>query len=50
MASSKAGARCFRMAHDDQVDAMTQALLRWSVPMQEKHVVFYNNQYTISPY
>jgi len=35
-------------AHDDQVDAMTQALLRWNlVPKQQ--VVYYYNNYQISP-
>lgn len=36
-------------AHDDQVDAMTQALLRWNiVPTQQ--VVYYYEPYQISPY
>jgi len=35
-------------AHDDQVDAMTQALLRWNlVPAQQ--VVYYYEPYQISP-
>ena len=35
-------------AHDDQVDAMTQALLRWNmVPTQE--VIYYHQPYQISP-
>jgi phage terminase large subunit-like protein len=35
-------------AHDDQVDAMTQALLRWNmVPTQQ--VVYYYEPYQISP-
>jgi predicted phage terminase large subunit-like protein len=35
-------------AHDDQVDAMTQALLRWHlVPAQQ--VVYYYEPYQISP-
>jgi len=35
-------------AHDDQVDAMTQALLRWNmVPPQE--VIYYHEPYQISP-
>ena len=35
-------------AHDDQVDAMTQALLRWNmVPTQT--IVYYNEPYQISP-
>ena len=35
-------------AHDDQVDAMTQALLRWNmVPAQT--IVYYNEPYRISP-
>jgi hypothetical protein len=36
-------------AHDDQVDAMTQALLRWNVvPYQA--VVCYHEPYQISPF
>jgi predicted phage terminase large subunit-like protein len=35
-------------AHDDQVDAMTQALLRWNmIPTQT--IVYYNEPYQISP-
>jgi phage terminase large subunit-like protein len=36
-------------AHDDQVDAMTQALLRWNmVPPQT--IIYYSEPYEISPY
>jgi phage terminase large subunit-like protein len=35
-------------AHDDQVDAMTQALLRWRMVPQQT-VVYYNPPYQISP-
>ena len=35
-------------AHDDQVDAMTQALLRWKMVPQQT-VVYYNQPYQISP-
>jgi len=35
-------------AHDDQVDAMTQALLRWNMVPQQT-VVYYNPPYQISP-
>jgi predicted phage terminase large subunit-like protein len=35
-------------AHDDQVDAMTQALLRWNMVPQQT-VVYYNQRYQISP-
>ena len=35
-------------AHDDQVDAMTQALLRWKMVPQQT-VVYYNPPYQISP-
>jgi predicted phage terminase large subunit-like protein len=35
-------------AHDDQVDAMTQALLRWNI-VQEQTVVYYAPRYQISP-
>lgn len=34
-------------AHDDQVDAMTQALLRWNQPPSE-YVIFFNQDYHIS--
>ena len=41
-------AACPNGAHDDQVDAMTQVLLRWNmVPSQA--VVYYNEPYQISP-
>jgi phage terminase large subunit-like protein len=36
-------------AHDDQVDAMTQALLRWNMPQPEMVVVRWEPQYQISP-
>jgi predicted phage terminase large subunit-like protein len=36
-------------AHDDQVDAMTQALIRWNM-VQEQTVVYYAPRYQISPY
>jgi predicted phage terminase large subunit-like protein len=36
-------------AHDDQVDAMTQALLRWNV-LPNQAVVCYHEPYQISPY
>lgn len=35
-------------AHDDQVDAMTQVLLRWHMGPQQV-VVYYNEPYQISP-
>lgn len=35
-------------AHDDQVDAMTQALLRWNL-VPEHTVVYYGKPYQISP-
>ena len=36
-------------AHDDQVDAMTQALLRWNaIPRQT--IVYYDDPVQISPY
>jgi len=35
-------------AHDDQVDAMTQALLRWNMVPREP-VVYYSEPYLISP-
>ena len=35
-------------AHDDQVDAMTQALLRWHMVPQQR-VIVYDAQYQISP-
>ena len=35
-------------AHDDQVDAMTQALLRWHA-VQQQVVVYYREPYQISP-
>jgi predicted phage terminase large subunit-like protein len=36
-------------AHNDQVDAMTQALLRWNMPPTEQVVIYYQNHYEISP-
>jgi predicted phage terminase large subunit-like protein len=36
-------------AHDDQVDAMTQALLRWNV-VPNQAVVSYHEPYQLSPY
>jgi predicted phage terminase large subunit-like protein len=36
-------------AHDDQVDAMTQALLRWNTPTLQA-TVYYEESYHISPY
>jgi predicted phage terminase large subunit-like protein len=36
-------------AHDDQVDAMTQALLRWNMLQTELVVVRWEPQYQISP-
>ena len=35
-------------AHDDQVDAMTQAIIRWNM-IQEQTVVYYREPYQISP-
>jgi phage terminase large subunit-like protein len=35
-------------AHDDQVDAMTQALLRWHIAVPEV-VLTYGEPYRISP-
>ena len=35
-------------AHDDQVDAMTQALLRWNIVLPQE-VIYYNPPYQISP-
>jgi predicted phage terminase large subunit-like protein len=36
-------------AHDDQVDAMTQALVRWNM-VSEQTVVYYCEPVRISPY
>ncbi|MGA3028036.1 MAG: phage terminase large subunit [Bryobacteraceae bacterium] len=36
-------------AHDDQVDAMTQALIRWNMPQPEQVTFYYQNPYEISP-
>jgi predicted phage terminase large subunit-like protein len=36
-------------AHDDQVDAMTQALLRWRMAPTEQVMVYYAEPYQISP-
>jgi predicted phage terminase large subunit-like protein len=35
-------------AHDDQVDAMTQALLRWNL-VTTRRVIYYQERYQISP-
>ena len=35
-------------AHDDQVDAMTQALLRWRMAQNQQTVVYYPESYQIS--
>ena len=37
-------------AHDDQVDAMTQALLRWNTPTVQSTIYCYDEPYHISPY
>lgn len=37
-------------AHDDQVDAATQALLRWGVDVDGEYVVVYEDRVRISPY
>lgn len=37
-------------AHDDQVDAMTQALLRWNIPTVQATIYCYEEPYHISPY
>jgi predicted phage terminase large subunit-like protein len=37
-------------AHDDQVDAMTQALLRWHMVQIQTATVYYDHQVHISPY
>ncbi|MGA2716579.1 MAG: phage terminase large subunit [Bryobacteraceae bacterium] len=36
-------------AHDDQVDAMTQALLRWHMVVPQQEVICYSRPYQISP-
>lgn len=36
-------------AHDDQVDAMTQALLRWHMAVPEPEIIYYSQPYRISP-
>jgi hypothetical protein len=36
-------------AHDDQVDAMTQALIRWHMLVPEEIVLNYSEPYRISP-
>src|ERR1019366_9383595 len=36
-------------AHDDQVDAMTQALLRWHMVIPQPEVICYSRPYQISP-
>jgi predicted phage terminase large subunit-like protein len=37
-------------AHDDQVDAMTQALLRRHMAVPQTEVICYSRPYQISPY
>jgi predicted phage terminase large subunit-like protein len=37
-------------AHDDQVDAMTQALLRWHLVPQQQTIVYLCDPVQISPY
>jgi predicted phage terminase large subunit-like protein len=37
-------------AHDDQVDAMTQALLRWNMVVPQEVTLYYSEPYQISPY
>jgi predicted phage terminase large subunit-like protein len=36
-------------AHDDQVDAMTQALLRWHMVIPQPEAICYSRPYQISP-
>ena len=36
-------------AHDDQVDAMTQALLRWHMVVPQQEIIYYSRPYQISP-
>ena len=36
-------------AHDDQVDAMTQALIRWNMVMPDQVTLTYSTPYQISP-
>lgn len=35
-------------AHDDQVDAMTQALLRWNMVAPQQEIIYYSEPYQIS--
>jgi phage terminase large subunit-like protein len=35
-------------AHDDQVDAMTQALLRWNMVIEQPQFIFLKRAYEIS--
>jgi len=37
-------------AHDDQVDAATQALLRWAIPVELDAILVYDDRVEISPY
>ena len=36
-------------AHDDQVDAMTQALIRWNLVVPQEVTLCYYKPYQISP-
>jgi phage terminase large subunit-like protein len=35
-------------AHDDQVDAMTRALLRWNMVAPQQEIIYYSEPYQIS--
>ena len=35
--------------HDDQVDSMTQALMRWRMMIPQQTVIYYREPYEISP-
>ena len=37
-------------AHDDQVDAATQALLRWAIPVEMEAILVYDGTVQISRY
>ncbi len=37
-------------AHDDQVDAMTQALIRWNEPQEQTYRIVMLDRVRISPY
>lgn len=37
-------------AHDDQVDAMTQVLLRWHMALPQEQVIYWSDIVQISPY